>query len=128
MSTSTASRLRDPDAGRRARKDLRALADLPDDAPLVVCVGRLCRQKGQDLLLHAWPDVVRAVPDAHLVLVGDGPLGPRLRAAVPPQTHFAGHSADTAVWYAAADLAVHAVPLGGHGAGAPGGDGGADGR
>jgi glycosyltransferase involved in cell wall biosynthesis len=96
----------DPDAGRRARKELRDLADLPDDAPLVVCVGRLCRQKGQDVLLRAWPDVLRVVPDAHLVLVGDGPLGPQLRAARAPQTHFAGHSAETAAWYAAADLAV----------------------
>jgi glycosyltransferase involved in cell wall biosynthesis len=97
---------RDLDAGRRARKELPALADVPDDAPLVVCVGRLCRQKGQDLLLAAWPDVLRAVPDAHLVLVGDGPLGPRLREAPPAQTHFAGHSAGPAAWYAAADLAV----------------------
>ena len=41
-------------------------------APLVVCVGRLCRQKGQDVLLDAWDSVSRRVPDARLVLVGDG--------------------------------------------------------
>lgn len=96
----------DPDARRRARKELQEVTDLPDDAPLLVCVGRLCRQKGQDLLLQAWPDVLRAVPDARLAVVGDGPLAASLRAAAPPQVHFAGHSADTASWYAAADLAV----------------------
>jgi glycosyltransferase involved in cell wall biosynthesis len=96
----------DPDAAPRARKEVAALADLPDDAPLVVCVGRLCRQKGQDVLLKAWPEVLRTVPDARLALVGDGPLRARLRAGAPPHVHFAGHSPDPAIWYAAADLAV----------------------
>ena len=48
--------------------------------PLVVCVGRLCRQKGQDVLLDAWPTVLAEVPDARLVLVGDGPERERLEA------------------------------------------------
>jgi glycosyltransferase involved in cell wall biosynthesis len=51
-----------------------------DDAPLVVCIGRLARQKGQDLLLDSWRDVVRRSPTARLVLVGDGPERERLRA------------------------------------------------
>lgn len=38
-------------------------------APTVVCVGRLCRQKGQDVLLAAWPAVLAEVPTARLVLV-----------------------------------------------------------
>src|SRR5690606_15224031 len=36
---------------------------------LVVCVGRLSRQKGQDRLLRALP----GVPNAQLVFLGDGP-------------------------------------------------------
>lgn len=40
--------------------------------PLAVCVGRVCRQKGQDLLLHAWRRILSSVPDATLALVGDG--------------------------------------------------------
>ncbi|WP_461031075.1 glycosyltransferase, partial [Streptomyces sparsus] len=43
-----------------------------EDAPLVVCVARLCPQKGQDVLLRAWPEVTRRVPGARLALVGDG--------------------------------------------------------
>ncbi|MEU8759819.1 glycosyltransferase [Streptomyces sp. NPDC048659] len=74
--------------------------------PLVVCVGRLCRQKGQDVLLAAWPAVLDAVPNARLVLVGEGPDGETLRAAAGPSVRFAGAVADTAPWYREADLVV----------------------
>ncbi|WP_369271150.1 glycosyltransferase [Streptomyces sp. R11] len=74
--------------------------------PLVVCVGRLCRQKGQDVLLAAWPEVVRQVAGARLVLVGDGPDADRLRAAAPASVEFAGTTSDTALWYRAADVVV----------------------
>ncbi|MEU0024810.1 glycosyltransferase [Streptomyces sp. NPDC006335] len=75
-------------------------------APLVVCVGRLCRQKGQDVLLRAWDAVLRRVPDAHLVLVGDGPERDRLRERAPRSVLFAGAVADAVPWYRAADLLV----------------------
>lgn len=80
---------------------------LPDKgAPLVVCVGRLCRQKGQDVLLRAWRDVYEAVPGAHLVLVGDGPDLAALRASAPRSVSFVGSVASAAAWYRAADLVV----------------------
>ncbi|MDT0486922.1 glycosyltransferase [Streptomyces doebereineriae] len=75
-------------------------------APLVVCVGRLCRQKGQDVLLDAWDSVSLCVPDARLVLVGDGPDQERLRSRAPRSVLFAGAVTDTAPWYQAADLVV----------------------
>ncbi len=53
--------------------DARITLDLPLTGPVVGFVGRLTRQKGVDLLLHAWARVVAAEPDAVLVLVGDGP-------------------------------------------------------
>ncbi|MHC3470358.1 glycosyltransferase family 4 protein [Streptomyces sp. 7R007] len=84
----------------------RLLPDVDPAAPLVVCVGRLCRQKGQDVLLRAWDDVLRRVPDARLVLVGDGPERDRLRGAAPQSVVFAGAFADVAPWYQAADLVV----------------------
>jgi len=74
--------------------------------PLAVCVGRLCRQKGQDLLLAAWPRAAAALPEARLVLVGDGPDRPALAAAAPPGVLFAGPTADPRQWYAAADVVV----------------------
>ncbi|MFE9703774.1 glycosyltransferase [Streptomyces sp. NPDC005930] len=75
-------------------------------APLVVCVGRLCRQKGQDLLLDAWESVLARVPGARLVLVGDGPDRARLAARAPASVRFTGAVADAAAWYRAADLVV----------------------
>ncbi|MZD04590.1 glycosyltransferase, partial [Streptomyces sp. SID5785] len=82
-------------------------AGLPEGTgPLAVCVGRLCRQKGQDVLVAAWPEVLRRLPGARLVLVGDGPDADRLRGAAPPSVTFAGAVADPVPWYRAADLVV----------------------
>jgi glycosyltransferase involved in cell wall biosynthesis len=78
----------------------------PPAAPVVVCVGRLCRQKGQDVLLSAWDAVTARVPGARLVLVGDGPAAGALRAAAPPSVVLAGAVADVRPWYRAADLVV----------------------
>ena len=43
------------------------------DRPVVVCVSRLVARKGQDVLIRAMPEIVRRVPDAALLIVGDGP-------------------------------------------------------
>src|SRR5512139_3755945 len=43
------------------------------DRPVVVCVSRLVPRKGQDMLIRAWPSVLREVPDAALLIVGGGP-------------------------------------------------------
>jgi glycosyltransferase involved in cell wall biosynthesis len=88
------------------RRAARARLDLPSHAPLVVCVGRITRQKGQDVLLAAWSEVLVASPHARLALVGDGDLMEPLRRSAPPGVLFAGAVADTRPWYAAADLVV----------------------
>jgi glycosyltransferase involved in cell wall biosynthesis len=93
-------------ARRQARAALAAVHALPQRAPLVVCVGRLSRQKGQDLLLRAWPGITAGVPGARLALVGEGPERAALRAAAGPGVLFAGHTDDTQPWYAAADVVV----------------------
>lgn len=41
--------------------------------PVVVCVSRMVARKGQDVLVRALPAIRREVPDAALLLVGDGP-------------------------------------------------------
>ncbi|MFI8945209.1 glycosyltransferase [Streptomyces sp. NPDC053750] len=95
-----------PTAADAVRARLAPLAGVSPAAPLAVCVGRLCRQKGQDVLLRAWDAVVRRVPAARLVLVGDGPDLDRLRPDAPASVLFTGAVTDAAPWYQAADLVV----------------------
>ncbi|MCA9103283.1 MAG: glycosyltransferase family 4 protein [Planctomycetales bacterium] len=47
---------------------------VPNDAPLAVFTGRICEEKGLNELVDAWSRVVQSRPDAHLMLVGEGPL------------------------------------------------------
>lgn len=49
------------------------LTPIPD-RPHLVCVGRLCEQKGQLLLVYAAQQLAQAGVDFQLTLVGDGPL------------------------------------------------------
>ncbi len=51
------------------------------DRPLIVCVSRLVARKGQDVLIRAMPEIRRRVPDATLLIVGDGPYRDRLERA-----------------------------------------------
>jgi len=64
-----------PGAGGAVVRDRLGLGD----RPVVVCVSRLVRRKGQDTLIRAWPQVRAEVSDAVLLLVGDGPYAARLR-------------------------------------------------
>ena len=50
------------------------------DRPVIACVSRLVKRKGQDVLIEALPAIRRAVPDATLLLVGRGPYERDLRA------------------------------------------------
>ncbi|MFJ6611858.1 glycosyltransferase family 4 protein [Streptomyces sp. NPDC091289] len=47
--------------------------------PVILCAARLVPRKGQDTLIRALPAVRRAVPDAMLLLTGDGPYAGALR-------------------------------------------------
>jgi glycosyltransferase involved in cell wall biosynthesis len=91
------------------RDDARRELALPA-APTVVCVGRVAEQKGQDLLLTAWPTVLSEAPGARLVLVGAGPMEQSWRegieAATDPSVQWAGATDRPARWYAAADVVV----------------------
>ncbi|WP_288799582.1 glycosyltransferase [uncultured Arsenicicoccus sp.] len=95
------------DVDRWARRDqdlARSDLGLSQD-PLVVLVGRLARQKGQDVALGAWPLVRQAHPSAQLVMVGDGPDKERLQrdlvegASLQP-------GGDSHPWFSAADLVI----------------------
>lgn len=53
---------------------LRADAPALPNEPMVLAVGRHVAQKGFDLLLQAWVAVAKAMPQARLRIVGDGPM------------------------------------------------------
>ena len=74
------------------------------DGPLVVCIGRLSKQKGQDVLLDAWSAVLTRVSGAQLVLVGDGPEANELRRRAGDRVRLVGHREDVGEWLAAADV------------------------
>ncbi|MYU05011.1 glycosyltransferase [Streptomyces sp. SID8366] len=84
------------------------------DRKIVLCVSRLVRRKGQDMLIRAMPRIRQAVPEAVLVIVGRGPDEHRLRRLA--RLHADGHvvfaggldHASTAAYYSAAD--VFAMP------------------
>jgi glycosyltransferase involved in cell wall biosynthesis len=58
----------------RPEVDLHAEYWLPHGVPVIVNVGALVGHKGQKYLVDAMPIVLREVPDAHLVIFGEGEL------------------------------------------------------
>ncbi len=52
----------------------------PEGAPLVGVVARLEPEKGHATLLEAWPAVLEAVPEARLLIIGEGSQRPVLEA------------------------------------------------
>ncbi|MDR7545259.1 MAG: glycosyltransferase family 4 protein [Armatimonadota bacterium] len=84
----------------------------------VLTVARLVPEhayKGVDTLLAAWPLVLRSVPEAELVVVGDGPDRPRLereaaRLSLDGRVRFTGRIDDRALAEAYRQAAVFTLP------------------
>lgn len=75
--------------------DIRERLGIDPDRPVLVSVSRFVHRKGQDALIKAMPHVLDTVPDALLLLVGDGPTRRRLDRLVrdhdlSPSVVFAG--------------------------------------
>lgn len=49
---------------------------------VIVSVGRLVHRKGQDHLIQALPQILKSVPDAHILMVGQGPYLSHLKKLV----------------------------------------------
>ncbi|MFJ7204611.1 glycosyltransferase family 4 protein [Streptomyces sp. NPDC098789] len=100
----------DPDAGAALRAELGL-----EGKRIILCVARLVPRKGQDKLIEAMPLIRRQVPDAVLLVVGQGPHEARLRKLAlrhggEDAVRFVGGKThrETPRYYAAAD--VFAMP------------------
>ncbi len=61
----------------RNSDDLRTSLKLAEKK-VIVCVARLVHRKGQDRLIEAMPEILNAIPNAHLLIVGEGPYRQQL--------------------------------------------------
>jgi glycosyltransferase involved in cell wall biosynthesis len=78
---------------------------------VVVCVSRLSREKGIDILLKAWQFVYESLPQAKLIIVGHGPLREELESLalalkITESVEFAGFQDDIPTQLNRGDIAV----------------------
>ncbi len=79
--------------------------------PYLVAAGRLCRQKGFDVLLETMPMVLESLPGAQLAILGEGPLQSELteqaqRLGLNDKVRFLGFQQNPWPWLKHADLFV----------------------
>jgi glycosyltransferase involved in cell wall biosynthesis len=98
-----------PRAEPGAAAALRGEFGLRPETPLVLHVGRFAAQKNHAGLLRVFRHILEEVPQAHLLLVGDGPLRPQIAALIDDyrlagSVRFLGIRRDVPRLMAAADV------------------------
>jgi glycosyltransferase involved in cell wall biosynthesis len=96
-------------AAADGREDVRRSLGIPMHAPVVGTVGRLAEVKRQDVLIRAFARLRQAIPESHLVLVGDGPLISELgslasQLGLDGCVHFAGYQSEPGRFLRAMDV------------------------
>ena len=66
-----------PHDATQLRKELKL-----ENKRVIVSVGRLVHRKGQDHLIESLPEILKSVPDAHVLMVGQGPYLSHLKKLV----------------------------------------------
>ena len=84
---------------------------IPPGVPVVTVVSHLRYEKGHPEAIDAWPEVLRSVPEARLLIVGEGPMESRLREQVAAlglhdRVHFAGARSDIPAIQRASSVAL----------------------
>lgn len=101
---------------RPASADFRLRHDIPADSPVALFVGRAAHEKNIGFLLDALPHALRIVPRLTLVVAGEGPALPTLKAqaeklGIAARIRFVGYldrQTELPDCYASADLFVFA--------------------
>lgn len=95
---------------RRAfwRDKVRKRFEIPEEAPLLLSVGRLHRSKGYSESLQGWPEMER-VPGLHWLILGEGEERAKLvqlrrELGAEQRIHLPGFESEPLPFYAAADL------------------------
>jgi glycosyltransferase involved in cell wall biosynthesis len=78
---------------------------VPHDTRVLLAVCRLEAQKGVDVAIRALAEI----PDAHLVVLGEGPQRMELERLADERVHLPGRVPDVAAWLRRADVLVHPV-------------------
>jgi glycosyltransferase involved in cell wall biosynthesis len=94
------------------REAVRIELGIPSDAMVFAFVARLVAEKGHADALRAMSRVVREDPSAHLLVVGDGPMGASVAKLVKElslgeRVHLLGYRKDVPALLAASDAFVH---------------------
>lgn len=97
------------DPGRRNDALRKSWGAQSDDAPVAIYVGRAAAEKGIPLAIQAFEALQKRIPEARMVVVGDGPVKEKMQAQFP-EVHFAGmrYGEDLGEHYASADLFLFA--------------------
>lgn len=93
---------------------IRQQLDIPMDAPVLLSLSRLSKEKSLDEVIMAFPTIQKAYPKAHLVIAGDGPYRETLEALAKGyelnNVHFVGQVIHDEVdqYYQMADVYINA--------------------
>ncbi|EJF08473.1 group 1 glycosyl transferase [Pontibacter sp. BAB1700] len=101
----TAHFVRDKQAGLQIRQEL----DIPANAPVIGTVSVFRFQKRLDVWIEIAADILKRVPEAHFIIVGDGPLKEELLAkrksfGIEDRLHMPGLKSNVKPYFSAIDI------------------------
>ena len=101
----------DPDKWRGAGDMLRETLTIPRDGRVTCQIAGFRPEKGHAILLGAFVEVLKEVPNAYLILAGDGPLRPAItdmarELGIEGRVRFLGSVADVRPVLAGSDVSV----------------------
>ncbi len=93
---------------QNTKQQARQKLGVPEDAKVAVCVGRVTKQKGPDLLLEIWRQRAAQQANQWFLWAGEGDMYDAMRAeAAPmPQFRFDGPTKHPKTYFEAADVVV----------------------
>lgn len=85
--------------------------NIPEESPVTLCVAEMIPRKNHLQLLAAWKMVIKEIPEAHLLLAGDGELRPLLESltskmGLSSSVHFLGYRSDVPKLLATSNVVV----------------------